>query len=303
MNKEYTSLGCASLLGRYSKRDSINMLDHAYSEGIRHFDVARSYGYGEAETLLGRLTSKEEGVKISTKFGVLPSRNAKIFSFAKPLARSFLKKKTPDSLDINYENKNIIDEDLLTRSIETSLRELNADYVFRLYIHEPSNNWVMDDNLYQALERLKNNNIIGDWGISGYLDSVQKISQNKENNKVKNYQSSLNILNYLNLNNLKIESAFSPFHRGYVINALEELSLNKQFTEQFGQIINCDFHSKTAAYWALSLLSAVSNVKIILATRSVKSLDENIVAINEGKSIDYLLAKKIIQLIMGYVND
>jgi hypothetical protein len=32
-------------------------------------------------------------------------------------------------------------------------------------------------------------------------------------------------------------------------------------------------------------------------------LDENIVAINEGKSIDYLLAKKIIQLIMGYVND
>ena len=45
--------GCAPILGRVGERESVAALDHAYARGVRHFDVARSYGWGEAEGLLG----------------------------------------------------------------------------------------------------------------------------------------------------------------------------------------------------------------------------------------------------------
>ncbi|NEN94747.1 MAG: hypothetical protein F6K50_04165 [Moorea sp. SIO3I7] len=45
--------GCAPILGRVDKRKSIQALKIAYEEGINYFDIARSYGWGEAESILG----------------------------------------------------------------------------------------------------------------------------------------------------------------------------------------------------------------------------------------------------------
>jgi aryl-alcohol dehydrogenase-like predicted oxidoreductase len=45
--------GCSSVMGSLNRRDSLRMLASAFDAGIRHFDVAPMYGYGEAEVCLG----------------------------------------------------------------------------------------------------------------------------------------------------------------------------------------------------------------------------------------------------------
>ncbi|NHN39583.1 aldo/keto reductase [Pseudomaricurvus alcaniphilus] len=282
-------LGCASMLGRYGRSDSTRILEHAYGKGIRHYDVARSYGYGEAEALIGKVLFKKEGVLISTKFGVLPSRRAKYFSFAKPIVRPFIKKNVPGSLEVKYQNSNIIDRNLLLNSLDKSLKELRLDSLHRLYIHEPAANWVLSHDLFDALESIKQSGKIEQWGVSGYLDSVNEIAKNETNGRVGLYQTNLNVLSYSQFREFMvnpIESVFSPFHRGYVIQVLEAFRKNKNFVRRFDAKNNVGFLSRSSAFWAISLLVAVTRYRIILATDKIISLDENLTAVDYGLSIE-----------------
>ena len=45
--------GCSSLMGGMSHKESLAALEAAFDVGIRHFDVAPMYGYGQAEGCLG----------------------------------------------------------------------------------------------------------------------------------------------------------------------------------------------------------------------------------------------------------
>ena len=44
--------GCSSLTS-VGRKKALRLLESAFDVGIRHFDVARYYGYGEAEGILG----------------------------------------------------------------------------------------------------------------------------------------------------------------------------------------------------------------------------------------------------------
>ncbi len=69
--------GCSGLMGGLSESESLRLLDTAYDAGIRHFDVAPSYGYGQAEGCLGKfLRGKREQVTVTTKYGILAPRHA-----------------------------------------------------------------------------------------------------------------------------------------------------------------------------------------------------------------------------------
>jgi aryl-alcohol dehydrogenase-like predicted oxidoreductase len=64
--------GCSSLTGT-THRNSIRLLETAFDAGVRHFDVARYYGYGEAENILGTFVkNRRSEVTITTKFGIKP---------------------------------------------------------------------------------------------------------------------------------------------------------------------------------------------------------------------------------------
>src|SRR4051812_5874481 len=81
--------GCGAVGGRIGRKQSARALGAALDAGITHFDVARSYGYGEAEWILGdALTGQREGVVIATKFGVTASAGARMLSRFKPLAQA-----------------------------------------------------------------------------------------------------------------------------------------------------------------------------------------------------------------------
>src|SRR5271154_6444750 len=68
------AFGCGSLTGT-DAGNANRVLQTAFDAGVRHFDTARYYGYGEAEGILGKfLKGRRSEVTISTKFGIEPPR-------------------------------------------------------------------------------------------------------------------------------------------------------------------------------------------------------------------------------------
>ena len=81
-------LGRSSLLGRAGRRNSWNALAAAFDAGIRFFDSARSYGYGEGEALLGQfLRGRRDRAIVSTKFGIVSAKQQVWKRIAKPFVR------------------------------------------------------------------------------------------------------------------------------------------------------------------------------------------------------------------------
>lgn len=63
--------GCSLLTRNNSIKDAILNLEVAYDNGIRHFDIARVYGFGEAETILGKFAkTKRDQITITSKTGL-----------------------------------------------------------------------------------------------------------------------------------------------------------------------------------------------------------------------------------------
>src|ERR1035441_2411463 len=68
--------GCSSLMGAMGRRESSAMLEAAFDAGIRHFDVAPMYGFGQAEGCLGEFLGRHRGeVTVTTKYGIPPVRS------------------------------------------------------------------------------------------------------------------------------------------------------------------------------------------------------------------------------------
>ena len=63
--------GCSALVGGRSRREARRLLEVAFDAGIRHFDVARVYGSGDAERILGEFAAdKRDVLTIASKFGI-----------------------------------------------------------------------------------------------------------------------------------------------------------------------------------------------------------------------------------------
>ena len=137
-------LGCAPMLGRAGRRESLAALTAAYDAGITFYDTARSYGYGACEGLLGNFFRGErrESVVLCTKFGILPANPSGWKNKIKPLARAVLSV-APQLRGVvrkhaaSQFNPRQFSVETLTTSFETSLRELKTDYVDMLLMHGP----------------------------------------------------------------------------------------------------------------------------------------------------------------------
>ncbi len=71
-NLSKLGFGCGSLMARIKQKESVELLETAFEAGITHFDVARSYGYGEAEKAVGAfIADKRDQVTVTTKLGRL----------------------------------------------------------------------------------------------------------------------------------------------------------------------------------------------------------------------------------------
>jgi aryl-alcohol dehydrogenase-like predicted oxidoreductase len=135
-------------------------MNAAWDAGITLFDTARSYGYGEAEGLLGEfLAGKRSQATIVTKFGILAARPTSWKRLAKPIVRGVLgvlpqarqlvrrgvaAQSTPGHFGVAT----------LRSSLEESLRQLQTDYVDVLLLHEPTLAVLQQQELMQELDSL-----------------------------------------------------------------------------------------------------------------------------------------------------
>jgi len=172
--------GCSAVLGRCGKTESLKALHAAWDEGIRLFDTARSYGYGESEGLLGAfLDGRRSQAVVATKFGILPAPQSawkqvaktvarKILSVA-PSARSLLQRGAASQFSANQFTIAVLNE-----SLDLSLRNLRTDYVDLLFLHAAPAAVLDQDDLLEALGRLVEAGKVRVAGISANADVIHQ---------------------------------------------------------------------------------------------------------------------------------
>ena len=164
--------GCAPLMGRVGRKDSLAALAAAEDAGINFFDTARSYGYGESEVLLGEfLKGRRESMVICTKFGILPPQGG-WKQKVKPLAQAAIRvfpglRKHARRQAAGQTTAGHFTVEVLRDSFETSLRALQTDYVDMLLLHAAPMQVLNQDDLLEALERLVESGKVRMAGISG----------------------------------------------------------------------------------------------------------------------------------------
>ncbi len=146
-------------MGRIGRGDSLRAMNIAWDEGITLFDTARSYGFGEAEAVLGEfLHGKRVQATVATKFGINPPKLTAMERAAVPVVRAarkvprlrkfFVQSTVPEASLPEFTVEG------LRASLECSLRELQTDYVDVLFMHEATADVLRQHDLMEALDRL-----------------------------------------------------------------------------------------------------------------------------------------------------
>jgi len=153
--------GCAYLLGPgLDGAVSRRLLDAAWDAGIRHYDVARLYGQGQSEALLGEFLKAHPDATVTTKFGMTPP------TFAQRLLQA-AQRRVPGLKGYKRKEKATFNAAECRASLELSLRELGRDHVELFLLHEAQVGELVHDDLLRFLEDQRKAGKIGDYGIGG----------------------------------------------------------------------------------------------------------------------------------------
>ncbi len=220
----HLGFGCNNLLGNKTAREGGRLLQSAYEAGVRHFDVARYYGFGGAEAVVGEFAKgKRSEITIATKFGIQPPTPSghgvagALRKGAIACARRLVRF-SPLIRDLARRNlKSVIKErqfDLATAeaSLHTSLRELGTDYIDIYLLHEcgPSD---CSPGLLDFLDKARSSGKIRAYGIGTDIDYTEAIcAESPDYTKIIQFNN-----NVFNLNTQRaIKFASFPSGRAWI---------------------------------------------------------------------------------------
>lgn len=164
--------GAASIGGLFGSVDAgwaAATVDHGWDLGIRYFDVAPLYGYGNGERRLGASLGHRvrDQYVLSTKVGRLVRATGLIPPGA-DIDRQALDGHD-DAYYADVDGRRIVFDysaDGVVRSIEESLERLGLDRIDLVFIHDPDDHWQSAiDEAYPALHRLRDQGIIRAIGV------------------------------------------------------------------------------------------------------------------------------------------
>jgi D-threo-aldose 1-dehydrogenase len=173
--------GCSSLIGVMGRRASLAILESAYDAGIRHFDVAPMYGYGEAEACLGEFLQRHrDQVTVTTKYGIPPAKNSSLISFARRIAGPVIKAlpsvkhrlAQAANAATRTNEKATFTPQQARASLARSLDALQTDHIDLWLLHEVSAADLHDDALLSLLEEEAQRGTIGTFGIGSSADKI-----------------------------------------------------------------------------------------------------------------------------------
>ncbi len=167
--------GCASLGSRISPRAGLESLALAFDEGVRWFDLAPSYGDGQAEVIFSAFArSRRDEIQICTKCGIASSRVGWATSILRPLGRQVVRsvpklrqmvsrgRATAEKVPLNANS--------IERSLDRSLQRLCTDYVNVFSLHDPDPSDLSRDDVLNALIRTRSSGKAKAIGVAGSLD-------------------------------------------------------------------------------------------------------------------------------------
>jgi len=165
------AFGCGGLAGATGWRASRRILVAAWEAGIRHFDVAPSYGFGEAEVFLGRMLAEfGSEARVTTKVGIsrgqrptgfkaLIHMGARVALASAPGLRRRLGDRARAAAP-----RGVFNSAAVRASVEQSLSALGREHIDVLLLHEAIAGDITPD-LLALLEDLVCEGKIGEAGV------------------------------------------------------------------------------------------------------------------------------------------
>jgi D-threo-aldose 1-dehydrogenase len=173
--------GCGSIMGATNRRDSLKLLESAYEAGIRHFDVAPMYGYGEAESCLGEFLQHHRGqITITTKYGIAPPKKSPIIKLGRSIAGPILKQLPSLKRSLTHAAHTAIrspERPTFTAaaakaSLDRSLLALRTNHIDLWLLHEATAADLHDDTLLSLLEAEVKRGTISAFGIGSSAGKI-----------------------------------------------------------------------------------------------------------------------------------
>ncbi len=161
--------GCSGIVGSNTRSESMGLLSAAVELGIRHFDVARSYGSGDAEAILGDfLTTTNEPCTVTSKCGIAPAATYGLPGRrTKALARAVLRKVPGPYYGAVRSRATArvrggqFGPEQIRQSLETSLRALRRDRLEAFLLHECTPEEWASGSVQEVLSDLVGSGAIG----------------------------------------------------------------------------------------------------------------------------------------------
>jgi D-threo-aldose 1-dehydrogenase len=242
--------GCVKLTTYRERREAVHILEQAFVLGITHFDVARAYGFGRAEFILGKfLRGKRDRVTVATKFGLLPPSglpgNRWVIDLAKKLLRPFPKLlRRAKERGASMGQTGAFSPEAAIRSLETSLRALGTDYVDMFLLHEATLADAASEPLMETLQqqitkgKVRCIGIASDFrklgGDAGLLSEAYQVVQFDDNAQTRN----LKTLAHRDKRGLITHSIFRPAK-----SLREAIAAHPEIAEQFSLRIDAELRN------------------------------------------------------------
>jgi D-threo-aldose 1-dehydrogenase len=189
--------GCSSLTGT-SPGNADRVLQTAFDAGVRHFDTARYYGYGEGEGILGRfLKGRRSEVTITTKFGIEPPQRTTALGIGLYVGRRVVRLLPFVRGSLQRGTKSLVKSGALSvqqaqRSLETSLRELGTGYIDFYLLHDYIVSEQPPDELLAFLEDCVKAGKIHSFGIgTGFENVLQALERQPRLCSILQFQNSV----------------------------------------------------------------------------------------------------------------
>ena len=173
--------GGSGLMGGISECESLALLETAYDAGIRHFDVAPSYGHGQAEACLGKfLRGKAEHVTVATKYGILPPPHAGLLELARSVVRPAVGwlpvvRKRVAQVAATLKSKTRFSAEEARESLDHSLRALGRDHIDVWLLHEATVDDLDGSDLLPFLQDAQQRGLIGAFGVGAERERLNEL--------------------------------------------------------------------------------------------------------------------------------
>jgi aryl-alcohol dehydrogenase-like predicted oxidoreductase len=292
--------------GKTERKDAIEAIRAAYSEGVTSIDTAPIYGQGTSEEIVGEAIQDipREKVQILTKFGLRWDLNKGRFYFES-------QKNNGEAIDIyKYAGKKSIIEEC-----ENSLRRLKTDYIDLYQIHWPDNTTPVEES-FEAVSRLIEQGKVRYAGVCNYdaelMDEAEKTLKLVSNQipfSMVNRKMEEETIPYC-IEQGKSVLAYSPMERGLLTGKIEpghqfqegdHRASNPHFTDENIRKVNAflkkikpiaDAHNATLAQLVLRWTIERKGITIALAgARNAQQSVQNAKAVDiqlSGEDFDFI---------------